>query len=159
MNEKQGDITVNAHALWSFTYDGQTPANGALQYQAATAGSYTLNPANSGGGQSEQTDSFVAQIDVFDVTANSVCASNVVVSYASNSAFKKTTTVDLTSAIPSVPLAIQFQPGHEYQVRAHWDCSMGENEVDGSLYNENWLLVFALNASLAVQGLAITFDE
>ncbi|MDP2991014.1 MAG: hypothetical protein Q8O57_10695, partial [Kiritimatiellota bacterium] len=44
INNSQGDITVNAYALWSFTYDGQTPTNGALQYQAATYGSYQTAP-------------------------------------------------------------------------------------------------------------------
>jgi hypothetical protein len=162
VNNNQGDITVNAHALWSFTYDGQTSVTGALQYAAATYGSYQTAPAQYM--LTTQSNSFVARIDVFDVTANSVCTSGVVQSLAINAQYEWLTNFNM-SANTQGSLAIQFQPTHQYQVRAGWDCAAHdfvdqldpggfENTVD----NGPWAHPFALNASLVVQGLAITFE-
>lgn len=164
VNYDQGDITVNAHALWSFTYDGSL-ANGALQYQATTSGSFNQTspnrPLNGPNNYEYQTDSFVAQIDVFDVTTNGVCASGVIESYSvnnipippNNKAVQ--TTINL-GANKQGSLAMQFQPNHQYQVRARWDCSMSDTQhVSASGYV--FMYPFALDITLCVQGLAITF--
>jgi len=157
-NNKQGAITVNAQALWTFTYDGQTPANGTLQYQAASSGSFICTPPNSTLDSQYveyQNDSFVAKIDVFDKTTNGVCASCVVKSFAvTNQRYNKTTTINL-GANAQGPLAVPFQPGHVYQVRAGWACSL----MDTDNYAGPVLLYpYYLNVSLVVQGLAFTFE-
>ena len=162
-NDTQGDITVNAHALWTFIYDGQAPANGTLRYRAATSGSYKLDfSGRYTRGATTETDSFVAQIDVFDQTTNGICASGVVKSYVVN---KKNyggqpsthVTIDF-GANTNGSLAVQFQPGHVYQVRAGWDCSAHSSDDPGDAYGAPWNYNFALDVDLAVQGLAVTFD-
>jgi len=158
----QSDITVNVHALWSFTYDGQTPASGAIQYKAATSGSYMLYPSYPGHDQSVwQTDSVVAQIDVFDKTTNGVSASGVVKSLSINNKMYTDQTILGLGTNTQGSVAVQFQPGHEYQVRAGWICSLhdaqSENTPSGWRTEAFWY-PYALDVTLCVQGLAITFE-
>lgn len=158
-NPSQGDITANANALWSFTYDGQTSVTGMLQYKAWTSGSYMVNPPYTS--PTYHNDSFVGQIGVFDQTTNGVCANGIVASYAvTNHFYNSKTTVNLgTNTQGSV--TVQFLPGHKYAVFAGWNCLSHDANSDNRPppdRTEAFLYPFVLNVTLGVQGLAITFE-
>ena len=152
-NQTQGDITVNAYAIWSFTYNGPS-ISGALQYNAQTAGSYSFNLPALLYVDTTQDDSFTATIEVFDVTTNGVSASGVVESLLVQKSYSgtKEQTFDFGSGIKTGTLPMQFLQGHQYQVKAGLDCSMSEDNYPA------WLHPYSLDITLCVQGLAITFD-